>query len=44
MNGLIKASDVNQAGHLQIAGVDALELATKYQTRIQKHIQCYSGE
>lgn len=32
MNGLIKASDVNQAGHLQIAGVDALELAAKYQT------------
>ena len=35
MNGLIKASDVNQAGHLQIAGVDALELAAKYQTPLQ---------
>jgi diaminopimelate decarboxylase len=35
VNGLIKASDVNQAGHLQIAGVDALELAAKYQTPLQ---------
>ena len=35
MNGLIKRSDVNQAGHLQIAGVDALELAAKYQTPLQ---------
>ncbi|WP_201330955.1 diaminopimelate decarboxylase [Lactobacillus nasalidis] len=35
MNGLITAADVNQAGHLQIGGVDALELAARYQTPLQ---------
>lgn len=35
MNKLIKTSDVNDAGHLQIGGVDAEFLAKKYQTPLQ---------
>lgn len=35
MNKLIKTSDVNDAGHLQIGGVDAEFLAQKYQTPLQ---------
>lgn len=34
MNEQIKAGDINDAGHLQIGGVDALHLAAKYGTPV----------